>query len=101
MVLLRQRGDTEEVEALLVLRKSRREEVLEVPKGHMEHGENSVEAAVRECRQETGLSSQVRMLKKLTPTSYLLRDSSQSTQVPFPFPSVVQIRFGEPSESWC
>ena len=82
VIVVRERQHGGVIEALLIQREDRSEVVLEVPKGHIEHGETSVEAAVRECREETGLSSQIRMIDKLTPLSYLLRNSSaQSTEI--------------------
>ena len=46
-------------ELLVALIRLRGGEVVGLPKGHIEHGEAPVEAAVRETREETGLSGRV------------------------------------------
>jgi len=84
LILVRRREDSEISEALLIHREDKKDGLLEVPKGHIEHGEASVAAAERKCREKTALISQIKMLGKLTPNSYLIRPevtTSHSTQV--------------------
>ena len=45
--------------------------VLSLPKGHVEKNETSLEAAIRECYEETNIAiSPAHFIKKLTPYTY-------------------------------
>ena len=64
---------------LTALIKLRGGEVLALPKGHIEAGETPEQAALRETREETGLSG--RLLTTLEEISYMFWSRSQDARV--------------------
>lgn len=60
--------DGEMVVIVPTRRGARGQEVLALPKGHVEAGESAAEAAARECREETGV--EVELVEKLGDVRY-------------------------------
>lgn len=63
---------------LLVYEKNR--EFWGFPKGHMEEGENEIETALREVKEEVGLDVQIDTEKRYT-LNYIIRDEIDKTTV--------------------
>jgi len=50
------------------------------PKGHMENGENEIETAIREVKEEVGLDIEIDIKKRYT-LNYIIRDEIDKTTV--------------------
>jgi 8-oxo-dGTP pyrophosphatase MutT (NUDIX family) len=68
-----------------------RQKKFELPKGHIEEGENEPQAALRECREEVGTSSDLEVRNKVGNISYTFESDDKIIEKNVSYYSIICI----------
>ena len=89
---------------LLVYEKRKGRDFWDFPKGHMEEGENEIETAIREVKEEVGLDVEINKEKRYV-LNYIIRDEIDKTTVLYlakPKNETITIQQSEIGQTkWC